>query len=220
MRKVLLFLFSISTISAIIINSADGANCSIFGVVKVSETLEPLAYVNVFLANNEQGNSSDLNGYFSITGIAPGRYQLIASHIGYETHQEWVDIKEGDRHFIDIRLKSLPVLIDTVSVFGKRRFRRELESDLLNIGNIELNIAPKLGEPDLFRVIETFPGITTVNDYNMGLYIRGGNSDQNLILLDGMPIYNPFHLIGIFSTFDESAIQSTAVSKSGTNSCN
>ena len=188
---------------------------SISGTVKVAESLEPLSGVNVFLANTNLGCSSDPNGYFSISGIEPGKYQLVASHIGYGVYQEFIEINAGDRRFIDIRLQALPVLIDTISVFGERRFRRELESDLLNISSIELNLAPKLGEPDLFRVIETYPGVTTVNDYNMGLYIRGGNSDQNLILLDGMPIYNPFHLVGIFSTFDESAIQSANVSKSG-----
>ena len=188
---------------------------SISGSVKVVESLEPLSGVNVFLANSNLGCSSDPNGYFTITGIEPGQYQLVASHIGYGVYQEFIEINAGDRRFIDIRLQALPVLIDTVSVFGERRFRRELEGDLLNISSVELNLAPKLGEPDLFRVIETFPGVTTVNDYNMGLHIRGGNSDQNLILLDGMPIYNPFHLIGIFSTFDESAIQSANVSKSG-----
>jgi hypothetical protein len=187
---------------------------SISGTIKIAESLEPLAGVNVFLANTDQGCSSDPNGYFSIPGIEPGKYQLIASHIGYEVHREWIDLKVEERRFLEIQLNPLPVLIDTVSVFGERRFRRELESDLLNISNIELNLAPKLGEPDLFRVIETFPGVTTVNDYNMGLHIRGGNSDQNLILLDGIPIFNPFHLVGIFSTFDESAIQSANVSKS------
>ena len=187
----------------------------ISGTVKITESLEPLTGVNVFLANTNLGCSSDPNGYFAITGIEPGKYQLIASHIGFGVYQEFVEIKDGDRLFIDIRLQPLSVLGDTVSVFGERRFRHELESDLLNISTIELNLAPKLGEPDLFRVIETYPGVTTVNDYNMGLHIRGGNSDQNLILLDGMPIYNPFHLVGIFSTFDESAIQSANVSKSG-----
>jgi len=187
---------------------------SISGIVTESETLEPLAHVNIFLANTDQGCASDYNGYFFIGGIEPGKYQLVASHIGYEVHQEWIDIKAGERRFLEIQLKPLPVPIDTVSVIGERRFAEELESDILHINSIELNIAPKLGEPDLFRVIETYPGVTTVNDYNMGLYIRGGNSDQNLILLDGMPIYNPFHLIGIFSTFDESAIQSAEVSKS------
>jgi len=190
---------------------------SISGTVKIFESLEPLAGVNVFLANTNLGCSSDPNGYFAITGIESGKYQLIASHIGFGVYQEFVEINDDDRRFFDIRLQPLSVLGDTVSVFGERRFRRELESDLLNISNIELNLALKLGEPDLFRVLETFPGVATVNDYNMGLYIRGGNSDQNLILLDGMPIYNPFHLVGIFSTFDESAIQSANVSKSSIN---
>jgi len=188
---------------------------SLSGTIKIAESLEPLAGVNVFLANTNLGCSSDPNGYFTITGIEPGKYQLIASHIGYEVHQEWIDLKAGDRRFLEIQLNPLPVPIDTVSVYGERRFARELESDILHINFIELNLAPKLGEPDLFRIIETYPGVMTVNDYNMGLHIRGGNSDQNLILLDGMPIYNPFHLVGIFSTFDESAIQSANVSKSG-----
>lgn len=138
--------------------------------------MEPLAYVNIFLASTDQGCSSDLNGYYSIIGIIPGRYQLIASHIGYETFKIWADLNPGAKHFIEIRLKSLPVVIDTVLVIGMRRFGREIESDKILIGKSDLRIAPKLGEPDLFRVIETFPGVVTVNDYNMGLYIRGGNS--------------------------------------------
>lgn len=187
---------------------------NISGIVIESETLEPLSCVNIFLVETDQGCSSDMNGYFSMVGIEPGKYKLIGSHIGYEMYQEWIEVTSRDDHFLNIQLKSRPFLIDTVAVIGQRRFRQELESDVLSVGTLEMNIAPKLGEPDLFRVIETFPGIVTVNDYNMGLYIRGGNSDQNLILLDGMPIYNPFHLMGIFSTFDESAIQSTTVSKS------
>ncbi|MBU4445249.1 MAG: TonB-dependent receptor [Candidatus Marinimicrobia bacterium] len=194
--------------------SISGFAASISGVVVESKTQEPLAYVNIFLANTDQGSSSDLNGYYSITGIVPGSYQLIASHIGYETFKMWIDLKPGAKPFIEISLKPSPVAGDTVSVTARRKFPQGIEGDQILIGKSEMNIAPKLGEPDLFRVIETFPGVTTVNDFNMGLYIRGGNSDQNLILLDGMPIYNPFHLMGIFSTFDEEAIQRTNVSKS------
>lgn len=214
MRIKILMIYFLTVIVIIPILYAKDISASIFGVIKISKTLEPLAYVNIFLANTDQGCSSDLNGYYSLTGISPGKYQLIASHIGYEIFKKWIDLKPGAKLFIEISLKPSPVVGDTVSVIARRKFTKGIDAGQILIGKSEMNIAPKIGEPDLFRVIETFPGITTVNDFNMGLYIRGGNADQNLILLDGMPIYNPFHLMGIFSTFDEEAIQWTNVSKS------
>ncbi len=94
---------------------------------------------------------------------------MIASHIGYETYQKWIEITSRDDHFLNIQLKPRPFLTDTVAVIGQRRFKQELESDVMSIGVLEMNIAPKLGEPDLFRVIETYPGVTTVNgDYIFG----------------------------------------------------
>jgi len=215
MRKQIATVFLLCVICAISISIAHSADGSVFGIVKAAGTLEPLAYVNVFLADTDLGCSSDRNGYFTLTGIAPGDYRLFATHIGFAAFKDSIKIRPGAKLFVEISLKQSAVAGDTVSVTGTRRYQSGLESDQIMLGESELNIAPRLGEPDLFRVIETFPGVTTVNDYNMGLYIRGGNADQNLILLDGMPIYNPFHLSGLFSTFDEEAIQWSTVSKSG-----
>ena len=60
---------------------------------------------------------------------------------------------------------------------------------------------PSVGEPDVVRVVQLLPGVMARNDFNTGLNVRGGSADQNLVLLDGIPIYNPFHMGGLFSTF-------------------
>jgi hypothetical protein len=65
---------------------------------------------------------------------------------------------------------------------------------------------PSVGEPDAVRVVRLLPGVVTRNDFNTGLNVRGGEADQNLILLDGHPIYNPFHLGGLFSTFMDATV--------------
>src|SRR5688500_20011220 len=65
---------------------------------------------------------------------------------------------------------------------------------------------PGVGEPDVVRVVQLLPGVVARNDFNTGLIVRGGEADQNLVLLDGHPIYNPFHLGGLYSTFMDATV--------------
>jgi hypothetical protein len=65
---------------------------------------------------------------------------------------------------------------------------------------------PTVGEPDVVRVVQLLPGVVSRNDFNTGLIVRGGEADQNLVLLDGHQIYNPFHLGGLFSTFMDATV--------------
>jgi TonB-dependent Receptor Plug Domain len=74
------------------------------------------------------------------------------------------------------------------------------------LGATSISAVPSVGEPDVLRVVQLLPGVAARNDFNNGLNVRGGESDQNLILLDGYPIYNPFHLGGLFSTFMDATV--------------
>jgi hypothetical protein len=76
----------------------------------------------------------------------------------------------------------------------------------VTIGAAAMAGVPNVGEPDVVRVVQLLPGVVARNDYNTGLNVRGGEADQNLILLDGHPIYNPFHLGGLFSTFMDATV--------------
>lgn len=96
----------------------------------------------------------------------------------------------------------LLVPIVTVGVAGSRRiFEVQPMMGNLDIGVKELAAAPAPFGGDLFRTLQLLPGVETKNDYAAGLNVRGGESDQNLILLDGYPVYNPFHLGGLLGTF-------------------
>ena len=76
---------------------------------------------------------------------------------------------------------------------------------------------PSLAEPDIFRTIQSLPGVLTTSEFSTGLVIRGGNTDQNLILLDGITVYNPSHLGGLFSNFIVDAVKDAELIKGGYN---
>jgi len=90
----------------------------------------------------------------------------------------------------------------------RERFKQEIDVGLRHMEFRDLKFVPGFLEQDLFTSIQVMPGVTSVSDLNNALYIRGGNSDENLILLDGMTVYNPYHAGGLFSTFNVDAIKS------------
>ena len=109
-----------------------------------------------------------------------------------------------------IRLVVAPVTLGAVRARARppERDRFELSP---NVGTVTLTPSalsgvPALGEPDVLRTVQLLPGVNARNDFSSGYNVRGGESDQNLILLDGYPIYNPFHLGGLFSTFLEETV--------------
>jgi hypothetical protein len=96
---------------------------------------------------------------------------------------------------------SLAPIRTVATAESRQAFEVQPSMGSLHLSARDLSAAPTLFEPDVFRTIQLLPGIETRNDYSAGLNVRGGESDQNLILLDGYPIYNPFHLGGLLGTF-------------------
>ena len=82
-----------------------------------------------------------------------------------------------------------------------------MESSQISLDIREINSAPAFIEPDVFRTLQMLPGVQTTSDFSSALYVRGSTPDQNLIMLDGIVVYNPYHLGGIFSTFNTDAIK-------------
>lgn len=96
---------------------------------------------------------------------------------------------------------SLAPIMTLAMAESRRTFELQPMMGQLELSARELAVAPAPFESDLFRTVQLLPGVETRNDYSAGLNVRGGESDQNLILLDGYPIYNPFHLGGLLGTF-------------------
>ena len=96
---------------------------------------------------------------------------------------------------------------DEVKVSAERmRFERKVDISRVNITNRDIKRAPAFVEADLFRTLQLLPSVSSSNDFNAALIVRGGSPDENLILLDGTEIYNPYHIGGVFSTFNADMI--------------
>ena len=118
------------------------------------------------------------------------------------------ELEAGQNLRLDFRLQQTILEGEAVDVFGEAQKMRELvEPSRISLDLRTLQSVPAFIEPDLFRTVQLLPGVQTLNDYSSALYVRGSTPDQNLIMLDGITDYNPYHLGGIFSTFNTDAIK-------------
>ncbi|GBD31370.1 hypothetical protein HRbin33_00322 [bacterium HR33] len=154
---------------------------------------------------------SDPGGRFVLRGLPRRSLELRFSAAGFVP--ETLALSEN-RDSITVFLNRMPFELAPVEVRGevsraRRRFEEIAQPSTVSLEADELRRTPSVLEPDVVRVVQLLPGTVARNDYSIGYNVRGGESDQNLVLLDGVPIFNPSHLGGLFSTFDPDAVQST-----------
>ena len=210
MKKCLLILILLLSVNAFT------QNVSVSGFVREAANGEPLFYVNVFLKNTNYGAATNQEGYFVIPSVPPGEYEIMVSIIGYEDVKQKLILRTGKNQRIDFRLKVTAIEGEAVTVTAMRtKFKESMETSNINISMKEIKLTPGFIEADVFRTIQLLPGVQTLNDFSSALYVRGSTPDQNLIMLDGITVYNPFHLGGIFSTFNTDAIKEADFSAGG-----
>jgi TonB dependent receptor-like, beta-barrel/Carboxypeptidase regulatory-like domain/TonB-dependent Receptor Plug Domain len=106
----------------------------------------------------------------------------------------------------NIVIQLAPVEVQGAGLAARRRFQAIAQPSVITISPQEIRAAPTLLEPDVIRAVQLLPGTVARNDYSIGYNVRGGETDQNLVTLDGIPVFNPSHLAGLFSTFDADAV--------------
>ena len=181
---------------------------NVSGFVRDGASGEPISYANVFLSNSTLGAATNQDGYFVISNIPVGKYEVNATMIGYGIFKQNIELSEGQPIRLDIRLNEEIIQTTEVLVTAERqKFERSMESSQISLDIREINSAPAFIEPDVFRTLQMLPGVQTTSDFSSALYVRGSTPDQNLIMLDGIAVYNPYHLGGIFSTFNTDAIK-------------
>ena len=189
-----------------ILMGADGS--SINGFVRNDLDGEPISYANVFISNTSLGAATNRDGYFVISDIPPGEYELNVSMIGFAINKEIINLPDSASIRIEVRMTPQAIKGSEVLVTAERqKFERSMESSQISLDIREINSAPAFIEPDVFRTLQMLPGVQTTSDFSSALYVRGSTPDQNLIMLDGIVVYNPYHLGGIFSTFNTDAIK-------------
>ncbi|MEX0772001.1 MAG: TonB-dependent receptor [Balneolales bacterium] len=163
----------------------------------------------------EEGTGAATNtyGFYSLT-LPEGNYTLLISYVGYQQQTKAVTLDENKR--INIELGNAASQLDDVTVTA-RRADENVSSSQTGINRIDMNeinqIPVFMGERDILKSIQLLPGVQAAGEGATGFFVRGGSADQNLILLDGAPVYNASHLMGFFSTFNSDAIKDATLYK-------
>jgi hypothetical protein len=204
----------ISTIIFILLCSSLiwGQDATIRGNVYDAESGDPIMFGNVLVQGTSVGANTDVDGFFSIK-VEPGTYNIVFSYLGYDSTAVEVTVEAGDIEYISPKLEPSGVQLSTVDVSAKRdRARTEVQISTQRVSQEDIQSLPSIGgDADIAQYLPVLPGIIFTGDQGGQLYIRGGSPVQNLVLLDGMTLYNPFHSIGLFSVFETELVQDVEV---------
>ena len=191
---------------------AIGQNHTISGYVQDAATGENLIGATIYSIGDEQGTTSNYYGFFSLT-LPAGTKQILISYVGYEEQAFEIELTGNKQQ--NIKLKT-DLLLEEVVITAEPEMAERTQMSTVNLSTKDIKSLPALlGEVDVLKTIQLMPGIQSGNEGSSGLYVRGGGPDQNLILLDGVPVYNASHLFGFFSVFNADAINNVNVIKGG-----
>ncbi len=184
------------------------------GYISDEKTSEKIIGANIYVKGTTLGTLSNPYGFYSLT-LPEGKYEVSFSFVGYTTITKEIDLTQDQT--INMSLDQ-NLQLGEVTVVGDK-IENTVESSQLGAVNLSTktikSIPALLGEVDIIKAIQLLPGIQSGTEGSSGLYVRGGGPDQNLILLDGIPVYNVNHLFGFFSVFNADAINSVQLIKGG-----
>lgn len=187
---------------------------TISGYIQDLTSGEKLLAANVYEAKNGTGSTSNTYGFFSIT-LPADSVDLTFSYIGYQATTVRFLLNKDTNLVINL---DPSLSLETVEVTAER-FEKIEESSQMSRMEVPVEQIKKLpallGEVDVLKTLQLLPGVQSGGEGQSGLYVRGGSPDQNLVLLDGVPVYNVSHLLGIFSVFNADAIKNVTLTKGG-----
>ena len=207
------FIFFILIISFIQIQAQQKFTVS--GYVKDIKNGEALIGVTVYKKNSQIGTSTNAYGFYSLT-LPKGPDTLVFSFVGYKTIMKSIDLDANQS--LSLEMGEEGTELDEV-VISSEKEDQNVKSMEMSVAKLDIKQIQKmpalLGEVDIVKSIQLLPGVTTVGEGASGFNVRGGNIDQNLVLMDEAPVYNSSHLFGFFSIFNPDAVKDVKLIKGG-----
>ncbi len=189
---------------------------TIAGYVTDASSGETLIGAYIMTPDGKRGTETNQYGYF-VLSLPEGQNQIIASYVSYTDKELSFNLKKDTT----VRIKLEPdnqleeLVVTAKEVIKDHRLEETVISKEVVSPEL-LNVLPAmLGEPDLVKTVQMLPGVQSGTEGSSGLYVRGGSPDENLILLDDVPVYNATHLFGFFSVFNSDAIKTVNLHKGG-----
>ncbi len=207
-RTIFIFLFFTIT------SSAFSQKSILSGYVVDKKSGEVIIGANIVDITTQVGTSTNKFGYFTFSILKNEIHHLQISYIGYET--KTISIQLNADTIFTIGLSSSSTQLKEVMIVADKKLEEKAEMSKINIPMSTIRTLPSItGEPDILKAYQLMPGVQMGAENNNGLYVRGGTPDQNLFLLDDVPLYNVSHLGGFFSVFDPSMVKSMDLYKGG-----
>lgn len=208
-----LFLLILMFFSFAAVRSQDKVTLN--GYVKDAGNGEELIGVTVYLPQLKAGTSTNAYGFYSIT-IPPGTYEVQFSYIGFRTVSETMELQKDVSRNMELATEA--TVIQEI-IIEDERLDANVDDVQMSRNTIDINRARKLpalfGEVDIIKNVQMLPGVITAGEGTSSFYVRGGSADQNLILIDEAPVYDPSHLFGLFSVFNADVIKESELYKGG-----
>ncbi|MFZ2286524.1 MAG: TonB-dependent receptor [Bacteroidales bacterium] len=189
-------------------------NISLTGYVRDKISGEPLRGVTVFVSDLAKGTATDASGFY-LVNLPRGSYNIRFSHLGMK--EAGVNTRVYGSGSLDIEMVEEYISIDGAVVTARKSDAlRRMETGLEKVNMATFRLMPSsLGETDILKNILLLPGVKTVGEASQGFNVRGGASDQNLILLYGIPLFNPSHFFGFFTSVNSDIIRDLHLYKGG-----
>ena len=191
-----------------------GQSGRVTGVVRDAENGESLIGVAVYEPQLKKGVTTDEKGKYEID-LPEGNHQLQFSYVGFQTYETNVTVGQKPKT-LNVRLQPELTKLSEVEITGQKSDRNvsEMAMSVQRLDMITIKKIPALmGEVDVIKTIQLLPGVQAASEGSSGFSVRGGGTDQNLILLDDAPIYNASHFLGFFSVFNNDVVKEAQLYK-------
>lgn len=211
MKCIFFYLFTLSALSTLAMES----RVAIKGQVSDAQTGEDLIGASIYVKEISTGTTTNVYGFYSLN-IPAGQYTFVFSYIGYDTREISITLQEN--RVLNVELGSSYRQLSEVVVRAEKDDGNvsdvRMSSNNLRMETVR-SLPAFMGEVDVMKSLMLLPGVSSGGEGSTGLFVRGGNVDQNLIILDEATVYNASHLMGFFSVFNSDAIKDVQIYKGG-----
>ena len=212
MKKILTFLFFLV---AAFTSSLAQERFTINGYIKDDSNFEELIGATIYVKEINSGTATNAYGFYSLT-LPAGEYTLVISYIGFKDRVEQINLSKNTE--LNLQLSGATLQLDDIVVTDERP-DANVHQVKMSANRVEIEQLKKLpamfGEADIIKSVQMLPGVVSAAEGTSGFYVRGGTPDQNLILIDEAPVYDPSHFFGLFSVFNADVIKDAELYKAG-----
>lgn len=208
------FLYAALVLLCCFVSQAQSKQYTLSGYITDAGSGEKLINANVYETGQLRGTVSNVYGFYSLT-LPAGHYTITYSYVGFKPAIKKLDLTADVQLNVNLDYAEA---IEEVTVTGGAVTHKQTDSqmskEIITMDAIE-RLPAFMGEADVMKTLQLMPGVQSGSEASSGLYVRGGGPDQNLILLDGVPVYNASHLFGFFSVFNTDAVKNVSLYKGG-----